>query len=376
MNSVKLFRKLYESVISLKRHLNPADFFAVLHPRASTDRNCTESKYSQVLFQYIRSNISAFVILRYKFFGIRVAAIGLLSFFLSTVIFINIIFAKTLSDILFTSSELILVLIFSFWLIRSVLGEVKQRELIEQQSRELTETNRRQENLLRFIGHEVKGSLTKDAAAFAALIEGDLGTIPEEAKLFMKRALTQTRGGARSVMNILKAANLKAGTVSFNMEPIDFKVLVKEAFGSFIQTASEKGLTYTLSINEKLEPYTIVGDSMQLCEHLLRNLIDNAINYTPQGSVSVSLNKNSNGDIIFSIQDTGIGLTDDDKARLFTEGGHGKDSIKVNAHSTGYGLYIAKNIVEAHKGTIYAESEGFARGTRFIVELPPTKSSL
>ena len=58
--------------------------------------------------------------------------------------------------------------------------------------------------------------------------------------------------------------------------------------------------------------------------------------------------------------------------RLFTEGGHGKDSIRTNVHSTGYGLYIAKTIVEAHGGTIRAESEGAGRGSTFIVEFPTT----
>ncbi|MDE1919073.1 MAG: HAMP domain-containing histidine kinase [Patescibacteria group bacterium] len=76
------------------------------------------------------------------------------------------------------------------------------------------------------------------------------------------------------------------------------------------------------------------------------------------------------------MKDTGIGITEEDKKRLFTEGGHGKDSQKVNVHSTGYGLFIAKNIVEAHGGTIRAESEGAGKGSTFIVELPITSSSV
>ena len=58
------------------------------------------------------------------------------------------------------------------------------------------------------------------------------------------------------------------------------------------------------------------------------------------------------------------------KKHLFAEGGRGKDSIKVNVHSTGYGLYIAKQIVEAHKGRIWAESEGAGKGSTFYVEFP------
>ena len=57
-------------------------------------------------------------------------------------------------------------------------------------------------------------------------------------------------------------------------------------------------------------------------------------------------------------------------AHLFTEGGHGKESQKINTESTGFGLYIVKNIIDAHKGKVWAESEGAGKGSRFFVELP------
>ena len=74
--------------------------------------------------------------------------------------------------------------------------------------------------------------------------------------------------------------------------------------------------------------------------------------------------------IVFAVKDSGIGITEEDKKRLFTEGGHGEDSQTVNVHSTGYGLYIAKQIAIAHGGAIRAESEGADKGSTFIVEFP------
>lgn len=59
---------------------------------------------------------------------------------------------------------------------------------------------------------------------------------------------------------------------------------------------------------------------------------------------------------------------------LFTEGGHGKDSIRVNVHSTGYGLFIAKQVVEAQGGKIWAESDGQGKGSKFIAEFPISES--
>ena len=104
---------------------------------------------------------------------------------------------------------------------------------------------------------------------------------------------------------------------------------------------------------------------------MLCNLIDNAIRYTPSGEINVELTRIGNT-VRFAVKDTGIGITEEDKKKLFTEGGHGKNSIKVNVHSTGYGLFIAKSIVDSYKGRIWAESAGTDAGSRFVVELPIT----
>jgi signal transduction histidine kinase len=104
-------------------------------------------------------------------------------------------------------------------------------------------------------------------------------------------------------------------------------------------------------------------------QNAFKNLIDNSIKYTPSGSVDVTLTKTGTT-IRFEIKDTGVGITPEDMKNLFTEGGHGKESAKVNVESTGFGLFIVKNIIEAHKGKVWAESEGAGKGSKFIVELP------
>ena len=235
--------------------------------------------------------------------------------------------------------------------------------------KELEETNKRQETLIHFIGHEVKGYLTKNASAFAALAEGDFGQLPEELKPIVERALAQSRDGALSVENILTASNQKKGTMTYAKESFDLKSLVTEIIEKEQTMAKEKNLVLTFSADDSGAPYVFPGDKAKIGDNVFRNIIDNSINYTPTGSVAVSLKKADNK-FVFAVKDTGIGITEEDKKRLFTEGGHGKDSQKVNVHSTGYGLFIAKNIVEAHGGTIRAVSDGAGKGSTFIVELP------
>lgn len=235
---------------------------------------------------------------------------------------------------------------------------------------ELEIANAQQEGLLHFIGHEVKGSLAKDAGALASLAEGDFGPLPDAMKTFVTQALAQSRNGIDAVSNILKASNLKKGVVSYTKEPFDLKALVAEAVETAKPAAEQKGLTLSFSTDES--SYQMTGDRVQINDHVLHNLLDNAINYTPSGSIAVSLKK-ENGKILLAVRDTGVGISEEDRKRLFTEGGHGRDSQTVNAHSTGYGLYIAKSIVLAHGGTVRAESEGAGKGATFIVEFPVTQ---
>jgi signal transduction histidine kinase len=308
-----------------------------------------------------------FIIVRYKAFDIKLVGAQALILSLVALIGSEFFFVQSATNKVLIAITLIITGVIGINLIRSVKKEVAQREHIEQLAGELEKTNEQQETLIHFIGHEVKGFLTKDAGAFASLTEGDFGQLPETMKPFVEGALAQSRQGVDSVSTILKAANLKKGTVSYEKAPFDLKALAAEAVERARTAATQKGLT--LSFTSEGGEYQMMGDKAQINDHVLRNLIDNSINYTPSGSITVSL-VHGKGKLIFAVKDTGVGITNEDKQRLFTEGGHGKDSQSINAHSTGYGLFIAKQITEAHSGTIRAESEGAGKGSTFIVEFP------
>jgi signal transduction histidine kinase len=156
--------------------------------------------------------------------------------------------------------------------------------------------------------------------------------------------------------------------VAYKQETCDFREAVIAEVAKLKPKASEKGLALDLAIDDSKQ-YGCIGDITKISEHVIRNLIDNSIRYTPKGGIRVTLSHDGNM-MRFSVKDTGVGITPEDMRRLFTEGGHGKDSIKVNVDSTGYGLFIAKQVVEAHGGKIWAESEGAGKGSEFVVELP------
>jgi len=312
--------------------------------------------------------IGLYNILRYNLFNSRII---LSEFFTGGILILSLtrfILSPAGTERIIDGILLVVIGAFGAFLIQSIFREVALREQLIKQEKALEIANQQQESLLHFISHEIKGYLAKNQAAFGAISDGDYGDISPQLRAMTVSALADTRKGVATVMDILDASNLKRGTVSYKKEKFDLAHTVEGIVADLQGAAQEKGLTLIYR-KPVTGVFDFTGDSEKLGRHVFRNIIDNSIKYTPAGSVTVDLIRADKA-YRFAVTDTGVGITAEDMARLFTEGGHGKDSIKVNVHSTGYGLYIAKQVVEAHGGTIRAESDGTGKGSRFIVELP------
>jgi len=304
--------------------------------------------------------------IRFRTFNLKVITAQALVIAVSILV-LSLLFLRTIQTVrIITIITLGLTAVIGYILIRNVRREIEQRVLIEKQEKELELVNKQQETLLNFISHEVKGYLTESQAGFSSILEGDFGVVSGKLLSMSKEALTSVRRGVATVMDILDAANFRKGTIPYVKNPFDLRKAIMDVIDELRPSAEEKGIAIDLDIGKGI--YEFVGDEDKIRRHVIRNLIDNAIKYTPKGTVRVEL---VDGAILrFSVKDNGIGITPEDMRNLFTEGGHGKDSIKVNVHSTGYGLYIAKQVVKAHGGKIWAESEGEGKGSKFIVQFP------
>lgn len=235
---------------------------------------------------------------------------------------------------------------------------------VESLNKDLQNLLQQRESLMHLINHKVKGSFTHSKYIFAGLLDGTFGEISPEVRKMAQMGLDSDNMGVRTIDLILNAANLQKGTVNYEMKPVDLKELILKILEDKKETIEKKGLT--LETNIGAEKYMMNGDIFWLKE-VVSNLIDNAVNYTEKGKIITSLAK-KDSKILFTVKDTGIGITEEDKKNLFTEGGRGKESVKVNVDSTGYGLYSVKLIVEAHKGRVWAESKGKGEGSEFYVE--------
>lgn len=263
------------------------------------------------------------------------------------------------------------ILILGVFLIRSIIIESEQRSILERQESDIADINKQQSALLYFLSHEIKSYFTKIEAAFASIWEGDYGVVPAPLLHVADTALTDVRVGKAMVLNVLNASDLKNGKVSYSQSPFDVSRAVSQVVQNLQSAADEKNLA--LNVRYLHTNCIVIGDEEKVREHVIYNLVDNAIRYTLAGSISVTVDHTEKC-VRVVVEDTGVGITPDDMSRLFTEGGHGENSISVNVHSTGYGLYIAKQIVDAHGGLIYAKSDGAGKGSRFVVQLPLANS--
>lgn len=323
--------------------------------------------------------LTAYAIIKYKLFNVKTIATELITFLLWITILVRTLIGVTMQDRLANGVLLIITIVVGILLIRSVMREVAQREQLEIMTGQLKSANESLQNLMKqreslthLITHKVKGSFTHSKYIFAGMVDGTFGAITPELKSWAEKGLESDDIGINTVDLILNSANMQKGLIKYERKPVDFRDIVLKVFSEKKVTAEKKGLKTERDIKDG--DYSTLGDTFWLRE-AVNNLIDNSIKYTKEGMIDVKLEK-FDDKILLTVKDTGVGITEEDKKNLFTEGGRGKDSIKVNVDSTGYGLFTVKLIIEAHQGRVWAESTGEGKGSEFFIELPIEKEEV
>lgn len=302
--------------------------------------------------------IILFMIVRFKTFNAKLMGAQALVWIMIILIGSQFIFIRNNINRILNSITFLAVSVSGLILTRSVKKVDSQRELLEQ-------TNINQQSLLHFITHQVKGYMTKSRNIFDGMLAGDYGELNSKVKEMAKYGFESETKGVETVQSILKASDLRTGRTRFTKIKTNISRMVADLMENRQNIAHQKHLDLTFEIEPNIESTV---DPLQLNE-VFKNLISNALLYTPKGTVHVVLKKDSKN-IKFAVIDTGFGLNDEDKKKLFTEGGKGKESLTLNIDSTGYGLFIAREIVQQHQGKIGAYSDGRGKGSEFFVILP------
>ncbi len=147
---------------------------------------------------------------------------------------------------------------------------------------------------------------------------------------------------------------------------VDLVKLINTVVGQLNSLAREKNLI--LTFKPVAENIPMLNLDKRKIEQVLVNLIDNSIHYTHTGSVNIELSQEKKN-IVIIVEDTGIGMTPEFLARIFKKFERADNAKKVRPSGTGVGLFLVKNIIDLHGGTIEVKSEE-NKGSKFTIRLP------
>ncbi len=311
----------------------------------------------------------AYITVRFDTLESRILLIDVLTSSLIILIFSLLFIRNEDAQTVVVLVSLALSIPMAYTLMSGIRKEVHSRQRIEQLAGDLRRANEGQQNLIHIINHQIKGYLAKARNIFSELLDDpSYGPIPDASKPMLEEGFKSLTEGVDFVKDFLDASNIEKGSYAFSVVPIDFREMVKETAEKQKTLAEERKLSYEVKIEDG--DYNTKGDKLQLGQ-AVKNLIDNSLRYTLEGGVSINLSRKDDK-ILLSVKDTGVGISEELKPKLFTQGGRDKNSIKININSTGFGLSFVKSVVEAHKGRVWAESEGVNKGSTFYMELPVT----
>jgi len=217
-----------------------------------------------------------------------------------------------------------------------------------------------------FVSHEFRNPLSSILITLELLERQDYNIPREKQKNYIHRAKTAVQEMTRLIQDVLLMSEIDREQFQCRPEPIDiyhFCLAIAEDFQ--IRTQEQYTIRFISAEYSKIQqPYYELDP--KLLQHILSNLLDNAIKYSPENSEINFLLECDRDRVIFKIQDQGIGISPSDQENLFTPFYRGSNA---NHHpGTGLGLSIVKQCVDAHSGVISLESQ-VGQGSTFIVEL-------
>ncbi|MCH9608884.1 MAG: Sensor histidine kinase RcsC [Chlamydiales bacterium] len=211
--------------------------------------------------------------------------------------------------------------------------------------------------------HELRGPITPIIQGIDLILEGEVGEISEAQRKILESSSKSAHKLILFINDLLNLQQIESGKVNYSMEMYSINPLIEECVNMFEISAKTKGLELQVDLQPDL-PQTLF-DEVRITE-VLTNLINNAIKFSEQGTITISSSKKE-GFLIVKVKDEGPGIAEENIPKLF------KNYSRFNRGKpgSGLGLAICKEILHSHNGTIWAEStEG--EGTSFIFKLPMT----
>ena len=258
------------------------------------------------------------------------------------------------------------------------------QEIIEANAK-LAKLERLKSEFISIVSHELRTPLTSIKNSLDILMSGRCGEITESGDKFLSMAMRNVQRLSGIINDLLDLSKIEAGKMDFNFAPTNINTVIDYVKSALSEVAKSKGLTI---ITEEAENIPDIKADSQRLEQVLTNLVSNAIKFTPENktitissklvnSKDIHINdyfkdsvKLVDGDyVLVCVKDEGIGIAEKDLVHAFDKFAQIENSLSRKAGGTGLGLPIAKQLLEAHHGAIWCDSE-LNKGSIFYFTIP------
>ncbi|NMB40265.1 MAG: PAS domain-containing protein [Parcubacteria group bacterium] len=236
-----------------------------------------------------------------------------------------------------------------------IIHDVTKEKLIEKMKTEFVSV----------AAHQLRTPLSAIKWTIRMILDGDVGEISEEQRELLEQTYISNERMIRLINDLLDVSRIEEGRLLYNQEDAQ----MEDVLDSVVENSQEmiRNKNVVLEINKKETPKVRIDK--EKIGVVIQNLLENAVKYTePGGKIKITLD-NDEKNVIFKIEDSGVGIPKSQQDRIFTKFFRAENVTRMETDGTGLGLYTIKNIVRAHKGQIWFESEE-NKGTTFYFTIP------
>lgn len=259
--------------------------------------------------------------------------------------------------------------------VRKLNDTLEQR--ISEATRELRASNAQLQRLdeakdefISMASHQLRTPLTSIKGYISMLIEGDVGEVTKDQKHLLNEVFISSERMVRLIGDFLNVSRLQTGKFVIEKHPVDLAQLIQREVDSLAPNATARNQQFVYKAPKNIPLLELDENKIQ---QVVMNFSDNAIYYSKDdGVITVTLKRTDDGFVEFQVKDKGIGVPKDEQQHLFNKFFRATNARRARPDGTGVGLFLAKKVIDAHKGAMIFESKE-GKGSTFGFRLPLPK---